>query len=205
MSSTEDEIEVITELGDEALELVSASSRRIVFGIRGIPPCTALGTCNVMFRGDDDVIEKHGIVAYLCIVKGDSLFVASIAKQDPQVDDARVLVFPDWKNHAPLPVSPLAVVILTSEQLDPTCVKFGADVVPLNPAFKHHWRCTLKNTGSVFSFNGPVLQSIQGALDIANGSTSNLVCERSRIKETWQSVSLSARTHVLPNRIPWDV
>ena len=202
MSSDED-VEVITELGDEALELVSSTAERLVFRIRGMPPGTALGTCNVMFRGDDDVVDTYIDAAYLCVNKGESMFVASVAKADPDVDDVRVLLFPEWKNHIPLPVTSLGLVIVTKKQLDPTSVKFGADVVPMNPTLKA-WRCTLKKTGTTFIFK-PTLQGIQGAFDVLTGVKSDVSFEeRVCSKETWQSVCLGTKSYTIPNRIPWD-
>ena len=157
-----------------------------------------------MFRGDDDVVEKYVDAAYLCISRGDAMFVASVAKQDPDVDDARVLLFPDWKNRVPLPSTDLALVIVMKETLDPSFIKFGADVVPCNPALKNWWRCTLKKTGSKFTFNGCSLQAIEGALDILTGAVSDVSFgNRIERKETWQSVCLGVKTHVLPSRIPW--
>ena len=202
MSSSEEDVEVIAELGDEALELVSATAERLVFRIRGMPPGTALGTCNVMFRGDDDVVEQYVDTAYLCVNKGESMFVASIARQDPEVDDARVLLFSDWRNHIPLPVTFLGLVIVTKQQLDPTSVKFGADIVPCNPVLKA-WKCTLKKTGSRFTF-GPTLLGIEGALDIMTGITSNVSFGSVRSKETWQSICLGVKSYGTPNRIPWN-
>lgn len=202
---SDDDIEVITELGDEALELVSSSPDRLVFRIRGMPPGTALGTCNVMFRGDDDVMDKYVEAAYLCIVKGNAMVVASVAKQDPEVDDVRVLVFPDWKNHIPLPITTLAIVIATRRALDPSSVKFGADVVPCNSALKH-WRCTLKKTGSKFTFNGTTLQSIDGGHDITTGMAVNVSFDDRilvRSKETWQSICGGTKHHTNVRRIPW--
>ena len=205
--SSDEEVEVITELGAEALELVP-STQHLVFRIRGIPPGTALGTCNVMFRGDDDVVEKYVGAAYLCVVRGDAMYVASVARQDPDVDDTRVLLFPDWKNRVPLPVTDLALVIVTKETLDPTFIKFGADVVPCNPALKNWWRCTLKKTGSKFTFNGASLHGIEGALDILTGKVSDVSfgerLERIERKETWQSVCLGVKTHAIANRVPWQ-
>jgi hypothetical protein len=153
-----------------------------------------------MFRGEEDVVETYVDTAYLCVNKGESMYVASIAKQDPEVDDARVLLFPEWKNHVPLPVTSLGLVIVTKQHLDPTSVKFGADVVPMNSSLRA-WRCTLKKTGTTFSFR-PTLQSIEGALDILTGIKEDVLFERCRSKETWQSICLGSKSYTIPNRIP---
>lgn len=152
-SEAASEAHLLHELGDDNLQYVEhlSSPTRLVFRlINSLGDASlALGRVNVMFRGDADILNILNRV-YLVLresEEGDSCSAAEDAATcnpktaviaeadvDPEMEDVRVLVFPQWNHSVPLPLgsslqNKLYIYIHTREPLDKQRVKFGADMI----------------------------------------------------------------------------
>ena len=128
MSDSEDD--VIVELGDEALVLDPLTSESVlVFRLKVPDANVALGTINIMFRGDamDQVKD-----VFLCVIVDSVPYVVGTTREDPEMSDSRILLVKEWTNKLPLPLEGLVnrlAIVVHHTGITAAHVKFGADVV----------------------------------------------------------------------------
>jgi hypothetical protein len=153
-SSSDSSKSTLHELDDKNLEFVPSLSlpNRLVFRL-----CNCLGDesislskINIMFRGDEESILTQLNRIYLVLRKdetGESCVsideactaepktaVIGEADVDPDMEDVRVLVFPQWNKKIPLPLgdslqTKLYIYVHTNQPMDKERVKFGADMI----------------------------------------------------------------------------
>ena len=152
-SDTSADTEILMELDDSNLELVPSLCRdtRLVFRLAHClgDASIGLGRINVMFRGEDSNLLQTLERVYLVLRKetrqdtdltdtddfqNPLTAVIGEADVDPDMDDLRVLLFPQWTSKVPLPLgnalqNHLFLYIYTKTTMDPSRIKFGADVV----------------------------------------------------------------------------
>lgn len=138
MSDSENE-ETLSELDDSNFELVDTSSNRLVFKLVNTlgDASIALANVHIMIRGEDENSFKVNC-ALLAAECSHGCVLLGIARQESR--DVRVLRVQEWTRHIPLPLGgdfqkKIRIILHTSEPLDPSLVKFGADLVMTPDAY----------------------------------------------------------------------
>lgn len=204
MSESEDD--VITELGDEVLELDKTTDTMMVFRLRLPDANVALGTINIMFRGDESVMEAVKDV-FLCVIVNDVPIVIGTTVLDPDMNDVRILLVKEWKRSLPLPLAGiskrLAVVVHHTGDLSSRHVKFGADVVKCMDALRDvKWKKTSGDT--VLHFRNHMTR-IETGIDCLRNLVENVSLEEVVMRPPESKVVPSQSSQVLQSTHPSQV
>jgi hypothetical protein len=169
---TEEDVQVLMELGDENINFVAEESvphKHLVFRIVNTlgDESTALANMAVMFRGSE--VDLVCVEAVFVAVKTDN-DLQRVAIGTPDDDDGRVFRMEEWTSSVPLPLgndllSRLRIVIKIDDHFDPGRVKFGADLVPFPDVFLQGSPKMKRKLGtSTLKFKGGTLTDIENAM-----------------------------------------
>lgn len=138
-----DKMQVLMELDDSNVAFVVEESNpktHLVFRILNTlgDESTALANIAIMFRGDPT--QMVDILTAFVAVKEASGDMSRIGTAMADDDDPRVLRITEWTPSVPLPLggdllNRLRIVVLIDGQVEPSRVKFGADLVPFPEVF----------------------------------------------------------------------
>lgn len=177
--SEDDQMPTLMELGDANIQFLPDESKPLKYLVFKIVNCfgddsIALSNIHVMFRGEaTQMVDILNI--YLGMKEGND--IVRIGTAVPDDDDLRVCPVVDWNHSVPLPLGnnlleKLRIVIHIDAHVDPSRVKFGADVIEFPEVFlKGNPKMKRKLGTSVIKFQGGTLIQVESpvsALQLEN-------------------------------------
>jgi hypothetical protein len=170
---------ILMELDDSNLQFVPEESKLLKYLTFKIINCLgdesiALSNMTVMFRGEHTAMVDI-LNIYLGMKEGND--IVRLGTAVPDDDDLRVCPIPDWNESVPLPlgnnlIQKLRIVIHIDAHVDPSRVKFGADLIEFPKVFlEGHPKMKRKLGSSVIKFQGGSLLQVESpvsALQLEN-------------------------------------